>query len=91
VLLLAVFEGFIDLGKESGGFDVFTGAGGDTCQSLDRVAHFVRATIPRPDGARDVIKDIMDNYGYIWSLGSPENAAEIKELFLRDNQYFTSK
>lgn len=70
------------------GAGIIMGAGG-TCQTLDCIASFVRKAIPRLARERDVIDDLINGDGYIWAVASPSNLSEIRELFLRDNKYFT--
>jgi hypothetical protein len=56
------------------------------------MAHFIYHTIQPLNvaGGENVIKEVLAEHGYRFGLGFPENAPEIKELFLRYNHYFTS-
>lgn len=72
-----------------GGIGLIFGVGG-THQTLDCIAHFVRGTVPRPAGHVDVIDELINSDGRRWMMYSPENLPEIRELFLRDNPYFSS-
>ncbi len=88
-------------GKILGGFAITS----DALKSLDCIAHFMYKTIPT-DGERlkiwksstgkteevvGVVEDLLDGKGDYHSLGNEEDSSEIKELFLRDNSYFTSQ
>lgn len=63
-----------------------------TCETLDSMAYFIYDTIQPLNVAdgENVIDEVLAGRGYRFGLGFPENAPEIKELFLRDNHYFTS-
>ncbi|MGM0686981.1 MAG: HEPN domain-containing protein [Promethearchaeati archaeon] len=71
------------------GAGVIIGAGG-TCQTLDCIAHFVREAIPRLAEIRDVLDDLVNGDGYIWSMDPFGNLPEIRRAFLQENQYFGS-
>jgi len=62
-----------------------------TCETLNCIAHFMHKTIPQPphiSGRGSVINELLAGRGYLDSLGQPENASEIIDLFLRHNRYF---
>lgn len=71
------------------GAGIIAGVGG-THRTLDCIAHFVREQVPQPAGDRDIIDDLINGDGYIWAIHSHGNLPEIKELFLCDNEYFSS-
>ncbi len=73
-----------------GGAFVITGTGG-TCETLDRIAHFVKQTVPRLKGERDIIDDLINGDGYKWAIHAPDGGKEIRESFLLHNYYFTIK
>jgi len=72
------------------GVGVVVGVGG-TIQTLDCISHFVRQAVPRKGGERDIIDDLINGDGYIWAVHAPDGGEEIRESFLRDNNYFTVK
>ena len=75
------------------GFVIETGTDcSGTCDSLDQVAYFMHKNIPQPQkmvGDNSVIDKLLTGKGYLWNVRRRENAAEIIELFLRYNKYFT--
>lgn len=64
-----------------------------SCETLDRIAHFMYQKIPQPPhilGCGSVIDEVLAGHGYLYQLGQPENASEIIDLLLRRNHYFTA-
>lgn len=77
-----------------GGAIISTGSAscthGGTCWALDCIAHFVRQAVPRPKEERDVIDNFLNGSGDIWAASSPPgDLQEIRELFIRGNQFFS--
>ena len=75
-------------GRRSKGAIISTGYGG-TYRTLDCIAHFVRQDVPRPEEERDVIDNFVNGNGDIWAANAPDELPEIRELFLRGNQFFS--
>jgi len=64
---------------------------GGSCWTLDCIAHFTRQAIPRPKQEWDTIDMFLNGTGAIWATSSLQgNLEEIKESFLRGNQFFSS-
>jgi len=64
---------------------------GGTCWTLDCIARFTRQAVPRPKEERDVIDNFLNGTGDIWAANSPPgDLQEIRESFLRGNQFFRS-
>lgn len=91
---------------KSPGFGILSGSDSPgTCKSLDQIAFFMYNSVPHDDDKSsfrvnivegttetdvNVIDDLLNGKGYYWSLGTPENSAEIIELFLRHNPLFST-
>lgn len=77
-------------GRRSKGAIIDTGYGSTCLRTLDCIAHFVRQAVPRLKGERDVIDNFINGTGDIWAANSPPgDLSEIRELFLRGNQFFS--
>ena len=64
--------------------------GTDSHRTLDRIAHFVRTTVPRPENSLDTISEFLSGstWGSRRTTYAEQDWLEIRECFLKDNEDF---